>query len=162
VQGNNSIWEKLCETWLKCNMEAAFHDHNHITSFACCVRDLCGQFILAQTKLQRANLIVLEGETVALLDAIHFADVNRWDRVVFESDSATLSSSGHGDSEFYAIVSSIIYQLSLHSNFEVKLVRSNANMVAHTLSRAACFWVSHLIFYSYPSCVEHWLINDNS
>jgi len=71
------------------------------------------QFIRAQTKWRRANMTVLEGEAVALLDAIQFADVNRWDRVVFESDSATLvqalSSLGHGDSEFYVIVSSIIY-----------------------------------------------------
>jgi len=96
---------------------------------------------------------------------IHFADVNRWDRVVFESDSAslvqTLSSPGHGDSEFCAIVSSIIYQLSLHSNFEVKFVRRQANMVAHALARAACSWASHCIFYFYPSCIDQWLINDS-
>jgi len=72
-------------------------------------------------------MTVLEGEAIALLDAIHFADVNRWDRVVFESDSAflvqALSSLGYGDSEFYVIVSSIIYQLSLHSNFEIFQLR---------------------------------------
>jgi len=111
-------------------------------------------------------MTVLEGEAVALLDAIHFVDVNRWDRVVFESDFGTLvqalSSLGHGDSKFYAIVSSIIYQLSLHFNFDVKFVRRQANMVAHTLARASCSWVSHHIFDSYPSCIEHWLINDNS
>ena len=87
-------------------------------------------------------MTVLVGEAVALLDAILFADMNRWDRVVFESDSTTLvqalSSSGYGDSEFYDIVSSIIYQLSLHSNFEVKFARRQVNIVAHTLSRAAC------------------------
>jgi len=104
--------------WLKCNVDVTFHDCNHITSFACCVSDSCGQFIRVQTKWQRANMTVLEGEAIVLLDAIHFADSsNIWDRVVFESDSATLvqalSSPGHGDSEFYAIVSSIIYQLSL-------------------------------------------------
>jgi hypothetical protein len=144
-QGNNSVWEKPRETWLKCNVDAAFHDCNHITSFACCVRDL---------------------EALALLDAIHFSEGNRWDQVVFESNSATLlqalSSSSHGDSEFYAIVSSIIYRLSLHSNFVVKFVRRQAIMVAHTLARAVCSWASHCIFYSYPSCIEHWLINDNS
>ena len=47
-------------------------------------------------------MTVLEGKAVALLDAIHFADMNRWDQVVFESDFATLvqalSSPGHGDS----------------------------------------------------------------
>ena len=72
------------------------------TSFACCVRNSCEQFIWAQTKWQRANMTVLEGEAVALLEALHFVDVNRWDRVVFESDSSTLvqalSSPGHGDS----------------------------------------------------------------
>jgi len=49
-----------------------------------------------------------------------------------------LSSPSHGDSELCAIVSSIIYQLCLHSNFKVKFVRRQANMVAHTLARAAC------------------------
>jgi len=166
VQDNNSVWEKPSETWLKCNVDAAFHDRDHITSFACCVRNSHEQFIRAQTKWQWTNITVLEGEAVVLLEALHFADANRWDWVVFETDSSTLvqalSSPGHGDLEFYAIVSSIIYQLSLHSNFEVKFVRRQANMVAHTLARAVCSWASHHIFYSYPSCIEHWLINDNS
>jgi hypothetical protein len=77
VQCNISVWEKARETWLKCNVDAVFHDRNHITSFACCVRDSHGQFIRAQTKWQRANMTVLEGEAVALLEALHFADANR-------------------------------------------------------------------------------------
>jgi len=44
------------------------------------------------------------------------------------------------------IVSSIIYQLCLHFNFEVKFVRRQANMVAHTLARTACSWASHRFF----------------
>jgi len=35
-------------------------------------------------------------------------------------------------------------------------------MVAHTLARAVCSWVSRRIFYSYPSRIEHWLINNNN
>jgi len=31
VQGNSSVWDKLRETWLKCNVDAAFHNRNHIT-----------------------------------------------------------------------------------------------------------------------------------
>jgi len=88
-------------------------------------------------------MTLFEGEAIVLFDVIHFDDVNGWDWVVFESDSATLvqalSSPGHGDSEFYDIVSSIIYQLFLHSNFEVKFVRRYSNKVAHTLARAVCF-----------------------
>ena len=83
----------------------------------------------------------LKGEAVALREALPFADANRWDRIVIESDSSTLvqalSSTGHGDSEFYAIVCSINYQLSLHFNFKVKFIRRQVNMVAHTLARAA-------------------------
>ena len=90
MQGNNSVWEKPSETWLKCNMDVAFHDRNHITSFACCVRDSRGKFIRAQRKWQQANMTVLEGEAVALLEALHFADANRRDRVVLETDSSTL------------------------------------------------------------------------
>ncbi|XP_024636624.1 uncharacterized protein [Medicago truncatula] len=116
VQGNNSVWEKPSEMWLKCNVDVALHDLNHITSFACCVRDSHEQFVRAQTKWKRANMTVLEGEAVALLEALHFVVANTWNRVIFESDSSTLvqalSSSDHGDSEFYAIVSSIIDQLS--------------------------------------------------
>jgi len=102
-------------------------------------------------------MTVLEGEAVALLTALHFADVNKWDQVVFESDSSTLvqaiSAPDHGDSEFYSIGSSIIYQLYLHSNLEVKFVRRQANLVAHTLARAACSWVSHRILNLYPSYI---------
>jgi len=80
-----------------------------------------------------------------------FADMNRWDQVVFESDTITqvqaLSSPGHGDSKFYAIVSNIIYQLSLHSNFDVKFVRRQTNMVAHTLARTVCSCTSHRFFF---------------
>jgi nuclear transport factor 2 (NTF2) superfamily protein len=90
VQGNDSVWEKLSEMRLKCNVDAAFLDRNHITSFACCVRDSRGQFFRSQTKWQRANKTVLEGEAIALLDALLFADANRWNQVVFESDSSTL------------------------------------------------------------------------
>jgi len=35
-------------------------------------------------------------------------------------------------------------------------------MIAHSLARTACSWASHRIFDLYPSCIEHWLINDNS
>jgi len=46
-------------------------------------------------------MTVLEGEAVALLEALYFAYANIWDQVMFESDSSTLvqalSSPGHGD-----------------------------------------------------------------
>jgi len=77
-------------------------------------------------------MTVLEGETVALLDVIHFADVNRWN----PSASSIIS--------------------------EVKFVRRQTNTISHILVRVTCSLDSHRIFYSYHFCIEHWLINDNS
>jgi hypothetical protein len=109
-------------------------------------------------------MTVLEGEAVTLLDSIHFADVNGWDRVVFESDSAVngwdrvvfesdsatvvqaLSSPGHGDSESMLLFLVLFIKLSLHSNFEVKFVKRQTNMIAHTLTKAVCYWASRRIF----------------
>ena len=71
------VWAKLRETWLKCNEDVVLHDCHHLIFFACCVRDSRGQYIRAQTKWQRANMTVLEGDALALLDAIHFVDVSR-------------------------------------------------------------------------------------
>jgi len=126
MQGNNSVCEKSSEMWLKCNEDAAFHDRNHITSFARCVRVSWGQFIRDQTKWQWANMT----------NCLHV-------QLIYSSASFIVF--GHGDSELYAIVSSIIYQLSLLSNFEVKFVRRQANMVAHILVRVACSWASRIL-----------------
>jgi hypothetical protein len=87
------------------------------------------------------HITVLEGEALALLEATQLAVRHGWDRVVFESDPHTLVHStvtnNLGYSEFSAIVSSINKNLLLLSNFEIKFVRRQANMVAHTLEKAA-------------------------
>jgi len=97
---------------------------------------------------------------------IRLAADRGWNRVIFESDSyillQSLSSHQYGESEFYAIVFSIIAQLSLHFNFKVMFIRRQANKVAHTLVRVVCSWVSYRILYVYPSCIEQCLINDIS
>jgi len=50
VQGNNSVWEKPNETWLKCNVDVVFHDRNHITLHLLRVGESRKQFIRDQTK----------------------------------------------------------------------------------------------------------------
>jgi ribonuclease HI len=87
-------------------------------------------------------LTVLEWEAWALQHAIQVAIDKDWHRVIFESDSNTLvdciSSPTRGKSEFHALVSPIKSILVLHPNFEVKFVRRQTNMAAHTLARVAC------------------------
>jgi hypothetical protein len=70
--------------------------------------------------------------------------------VVFESDSQSLVNSiititnCKGNSEFSAIVASIRTSLSLLSYYEVKFVRRQANLVVHSLVRAANSMVDYV------------------
>jgi len=96
--------------------------------------------------------------------AIQVANDKDWHRVIFESDSNTLvdciSSPTRGRSKFHALVSLIKSILVLHPDFEVKFVRRQANMAAHTLVGAACSWASHRVFEICPPCIDTILSND--
>ncbi|GAU51416.1 hypothetical protein TSUD_88710 [Trifolium subterraneum] len=76
------------------------------------------------------------------------------DRVQFESDSKVLIEAIHmkrrGNSEFLSIVHDILSLMSSFINFEVKFVRRQANLVAHTLDRAANSWASFHRFENIP------------
>jgi hypothetical protein len=50
--------------------------------------------------------------------------------------------------------------MSPYVNFEVKFVRRQTNLVAHTFVRAANVWASFYIFEINPLCIEHLLVND--
>lgn len=130
------------------------------------MRDSNGWFITAQTRWKRMKVSVLEGEVMALLEAIRFVSSKGWHNVIFESDSCTLVNSllsqRRGVSEFCMLLSVINYQLSLHSNFEVTFIRRQANMVAHSLARAANSWTSHHVLEFSPFCIESFFINDMS
>jgi hypothetical protein len=64
-----------------------------------------------------------------------------------------IKSQFRGVSEFCAIISSMAASLSLHPSFEVKFVRRQANMDAHTLARVAISWASHRIIEIIPPCI---------
>jgi ribonuclease HI len=154
---------KSNQGWIKINVDAAFFQDRG-TSLACCARNNNGAFICAQSRRFNTLLTVLEGEALALLEAVNLAVRNGWNCVVFESDSQTLVHSvvtnNDGISEFCAIVSSIKDKLSMLSNFEVKFVRRQANMVAHSLARAGISWASHRFIDVIPPCIEPLVINE--
>jgi ribonuclease HI len=160
----NTCWNKPSQGWIKINVDAAFFRDQGMTSVACCVRDETGSFICAKTRTFNTVVTVLEGEALALLEAIRLAVHHGWDHVAFESDSNTLvhsiAANNTGNSEFSDIVSSIKNMLSLLSNFEVKFVRRQANMVAHALARAAISWASHRFFDIVPPCIERLMNNE--
>jgi len=163
LQSNNS-WEPPGYRWLKCNVDTAVHQAGSVYSIRCCFQNSEGRFVHAQPAWKVANLTILEGEAWALHHAIQVAIDKDWHRVIFELDSNTLvdciSSPTCGRSEFHTLVSLIKSILVLHPDFEVKFVRRQANMAAHTLARTACSWAYHRVFGICPPCIDTILSND--
>jgi hypothetical protein len=61
-------------------------------------------------------------------------------------------------------LSSIIYKLkcilSLYSDFKVKFIKRQANMIAHIIVRGAISWSSRYLFELIPPCIEQLLYNN--
>ncbi|XP_045831371.1 uncharacterized protein LOC123922718 [Trifolium pratense] len=70
---HSAIWEKPHDGWLKINVDAGFFEHQGATTTACCVRNSNGEFQGAQTRKYTSNMSILEGEDMALLDAVKLA-----------------------------------------------------------------------------------------
>jgi hypothetical protein len=66
----------------------------------------------------------------------------------------------NGILEFSLIVADIIQIMLSCVNFEVKFVRRQANMVAHTLARTINFWASFHRFEIVPLYIEHLQVNE--
>jgi ribonuclease HI len=157
-------WQQPAIGTLKCNVDASFFIANGATGWGWCLRDSRGHFKLAATNIVYSSHSVMEGEALALIDAMEEMIQRGHTSVTFESDSKivvdAISSSQHGLSEFHILISHIQSLLSLHNYFEVKYVKRQANIVAHTLARAAYSMSHRCIFDSIPRCIETVLNNE--
>jgi hypothetical protein len=63
-------------------VDAGFFKHQGITTTACCTRNSDGEFLCAQTKQYSSNMSILEGEGMALLDAVKLATLKGWNYVI--------------------------------------------------------------------------------
>ncbi|PNX88646.1 cytochrome p450 [Trifolium pratense] len=128
-------WEKPRLEWLKCNVDAGR------TTISACFRNSSGEFTTELTKWQQVILSIDEGEVWALLQAMKEAKHKGFEQVQFESDSQLLveaiRTKRRDNSEFLSIVNDIILIKLSCANFEVKFIRRQVNLVAHTLARAA-------------------------
>src|SRR6266487_1272720 len=157
-------WEKSALDCVKCNIDVAFMSEFGRTSVGLCFRDNSGHFMAGMTQWQQTVISSVEGETWGLLLAMEEARYRGLDRVQFESDSKVLIEAIHmkrrGNSEFLSIVHDILSLMSSFINFEVKFVRRQANLVAHTLARAANSWASFHRFENIPFCIEQLVFNE--
>jgi ribonuclease HI len=157
-------WQKPSPGWLKCNTDAAFHNDSNQTSAGWILRDHLGRFVMAGTTWIQGKCSSLEGEAIALFEAIKAMEQHRFTHIIFESDSKNVVDAIHslrfGYSEFSTIICNIRNALSLNQNFLVEFVRRQANMVAHSLVRAAIFWASRQVFDVLPLCITPLLNNE--
>jgi ribonuclease HI len=160
----SSRWEKPALGWLKCNTDAGFFGAANRTSGGWCLRDHRGVFVSAGTSWIEGTCSVIEGEAIALLEALQHLEQRGISHVVIETDSRNLVDAIHhlhdGVSEFSLIVRIIKDVLLANPNFLVRFVKRQANLAAHTLARAACSWPSRCTFDSIPSCITTILSNE--
>jgi ribonuclease HI len=159
-------WQQPSPGYLKCNVDASFYNMAGATGWGWVVRDSRGHFQLAGTNLIHSPLSVLEGEAMALMEAMEEAIHRGLSPIIFESDSKlvvdAISSRQSGVSEFSILISRIQSMLSANNYFEVKYVKRQANKVAHYLARAAFSLSSRRVFDLVPPCIATYLINEMS
>jgi ribonuclease HI len=165
AQPSSSLqWHKPPEGWYKCNVDAGFHRDCNKTSGGWCLRDHNGLFVAAGTSWFEGNCSVIEGEAIALLNSMRDMVQRGVSHAIFESDSKSLVDAiNHihaGVSDFSIIVQQINNVLSLNPNFMVRFIKRQANIVAHTLARAAISWPRRCNLDSLPLCISPYLHNE--
>jgi hypothetical protein len=63
-------WQQPPTGVLKCNIDASFFNANGATRWGWCLRDSRGHFKLAGTNIVNSPYSVLEGEALALIEAM--------------------------------------------------------------------------------------------
>ncbi|GAU20903.1 hypothetical protein TSUD_120950 [Trifolium subterraneum] len=151
-------WQQPRFGYVKCNVDASFYDTEGAIGWGWCVRDHRGRFVIAGTNIMHSRLNTLEGEAMAIKEAMDEMVQRGFSHVIFESDSKivvdAITSSHRGISDFSLLISSIKSVLVLNPNFEVKFVKRQTNMTAHSLARVAYSMPSRCIFELIPQMVD--------
>ncbi|CAJ2679655.1 unnamed protein product [Trifolium pratense] len=159
----NLTWQPPLHGNLKCNVDASFL--NNECACGWCIRGSNAQFILASSNILYEKLNIIEGEALAIKEAMCEIIQRGFSQVIFECDSKVVVDAIHsrnvGVSESRSIISSIQSLLLLYPNFEVKFVKRQANStVVHTLARAVYSKTNRYIYDLIPPCIHNILNNE--
>jgi hypothetical protein len=130
-QHHEATWQKPPVGWLKCNTDAGFHNGANKTSAGWILRNYMGNFVLAGTVWYQGKWSIIEGEAMAILEAMRVMEQNGITHVIFESDSKNVVEAIHslrtGISEFSSIICNIRNVLAFNPNFVVKVIKRQAH-----------------------------------
>ncbi|PNX61250.1 cytochrome p450, partial [Trifolium pratense] len=147
-------WQAPDPGWYKCNVDAGFHQAINKTSTGWVLRDDMGRFVMAETTWMEGNCSIMEGECIALIKALEKLSQRGVSKVIFETDSKSVVDAVHrlhsGSSEFSFLIRHVNNIMLCNPNFKVKFTKRQANMVAHTLARAAISWPRRCDFETLP------------
>jgi hypothetical protein len=77
-------WQKPMQGWYKCNVDAGFHkEMNKTISNSWCLRDHMGRFVMTATTWMDGNWSIVEGESIALIEALRFMEQRGISHVIF-------------------------------------------------------------------------------
>ncbi|KAK2388665.1 Ribonuclease H superfamily protein [Trifolium repens] len=163
-QQHVETWQKPPFDWYKCNVDAGFYKEVNKATAGWCVRDHLGGFITAGSYWKEGQHSIIEGEALALFEAMKAMEQRGFTHVIFETDSKSVVDAIHnihgGTSEFSSLISNVNRILLSKPNFVVKFIKRQANMVAHTLARAAISWSRCCTFETQPLCITTYLNNE--
>jgi hypothetical protein len=100
---------------------------------------------MAGTSWKKGKYSIIEGETIVLLESMKEMEHRRIPKNRIQRMCWMLFTT-YGNSKFRSIICKIKNVLSFNSNFVVKFIKRQVNMVVHMLVRAAIFWSSYYTF----------------
>nr|XP_023918260.1 uncharacterized protein LOC112029812 [Quercus suber] len=151
--------------WYKNNIDAAIFTVSKFVGIGVVVRDHEGSVVAALSKCMPVSLGPLEGEVKAMHEAITFAkDIGLQD-VIFETDSAILSTALNDISTTPTNIDNIIkdthHSLQTFQRTQIQYVKRIGSKPAHTLTHHAkgiddfVTWIVKT-----PPCIEHFVFQD--
>ncbi|XP_073278711.1 uncharacterized protein [Primulina huaijiensis] len=156
-QDEDDRWMKPPDPSMKCNVDAALFKEQRAVGFGAVVRDSIGTFMVSRSSMRNGWLEVKEAEALALLEAMQWTSSFELQDVIFESDSKTvvnaITSKNVDYTEFGSIICGCCQLIDAHPSFKIQHVRRQANMVAHTLARAAISLANPFITYHPPAII---------
>ncbi|PNY00873.1 ribonuclease H [Trifolium pratense] len=88
-------WQTPTQGRLKCNVDASFYDDEGVCGGGWCIRDCSNHFILAVSNFIHERINTIEGETLAIKEAMCEVIQRGFSHVTFESDSKVVVDAIH-------------------------------------------------------------------
>ncbi|KAH9683148.1 reverse transcriptase domain-containing protein [Citrus sinensis] len=141
VNGNHGAvcWEKPCDGWLKCNVDAAIFKAHGKFSIGCVIRNSYGDFVTARCKCFPGNFGSREAEALGIREALSWIKRLQLTSVIIEMDNLqvfqALTEKFSSPNGFGLIIEECRSLAMSIGEVQFSFVRRSANSAAHCVAR---------------------------